>query len=538
MKSSIAAAFAMLLISGTVAASAEVKPQGIALNIKQTLQFYSDLDEHDLSQAQLSAIDEYYESIGYVPLWTSPTGAMRKAHDLVAILSNSHRHGLRQGDYALKRIRRQLSASSLNDLARLEVNLSKAFVAYAHDLTVGRIDPERVSRSIHFDPKAEPVASLLKRAATAESLKPLLRDLEPSIPQYRRLIRKIAEYEHVAANGGWSPVSANKPLKLGGVDEAVVALRIRLTESGDLPPGNRTGTEYDAVVANGVRTFQSRHGLAVDGVAGPNTLREMNISVLDRIAQMDFSLERLRWMRDDLGPRHVFVNLADQFLTLVDNDRIAWRSRLVVGKAYHATPVFAEKMTYLVFNPNWNIPRSIATKEMLPKLRKDPTALERRNIKVLTGWGEDAQVVDPRQVNWRSISRKNFPFRFRQGPGSNNALGSVKFMFPNRFNIYIHDTPSKSLFSRVTRTFSHGCMRVQNPHKLAELLLDEQGWSDVDIQTTLQLGDRRVISLKKPWPVYVTYLTAWVDEDGVMQFRRDVYGRDKRLQKALAGLGA
>lgn len=503
------------------------------LAVKAAIDLSGALAEDELSEAQLSGIERFYASSAYTPIWTDNLGVNFRGRQLEAILSRSYRHGFPTGNYSLAALQLRLDSRDPAELARLELDMSRAFVAYAHDLAAGRIDPETVNRSIYLDPRAPTATRVLLNAATKSSIVAYARELEPDTPRYRRMMVALDQYRHQSANGGWIQVPRGKVIKPGDDDPRVSALRIRLTASGDMPPGHHIGTVYDSFVEAGVKKFQARHGLAEDGILGPNTMKEINVPVIDRIAQMELNLERRRWLKDDLGDRFVFVNLADQHLTLIENGKPAWKSPVVIGKPYHATPVFTEKMEYLVMNPNWNIPKSIATKEMLPKLRRNPGALARQNISVRTGWSSNSKTIDPYSVNWRYVSSSDFPFRLQQGPGSNNALGRVKFMFPNRHNIYIHDTPAKNLFSRTSRTFSHGCVRVQNPLELARHLLDEQGWSRSEIDSQIASGKRRVVSLKRPWPVYVTYLTAWVDADNVVQFRRDVYGRDKKLKAAL-----
>lgn len=501
--------------------------------IRNALEQPSEVADDELSETQLNEIQKFYQSNGYHPIWTSIDGVNQKALALGTILANSYLHGFVPSDYAAKRIGARLFAKGSAGLARLEVDLSRSFVAYAHDLTAGRVDPNTVSRRNYLNPDAPSVARILSSATNRESIAAYAKELEPDTPRYRRVLIGLNRLRHKALTGGWVILPSGPALKPGDKAARVVQLRVRLTESGDLPPGQHQGMIYDESVAEGVKKFQARHGLVTDGITGRNTLSEMNKSLSERISQMELSLERMRWRKDDLGSRFVFVNLADQHLTLVENDRPVWRSRLIVGRTYHATPVFSEKMEYIVLNPNWNIPRSIAANEMLPLLRRDPTALSARNISVKTGWGDTARVIDPRSVNWQTVGRQSFPYRLQQGPGPNNALGRIKFMFPNRFNVYIHDTPTKHLFARARRTLSHGCMRVQNPIELARHILDGQGWSKARISSALRTGKRRVVGLSNPWPVYVTYLTAWTDENGINHFRPDIYGRDKKLRRAL-----
>ncbi|HFC04893.1 MAG TPA: peptidoglycan-binding protein, partial [Rhizobiales bacterium] len=344
--------------------------------------------------------------------------------------------------------------------------------------------------------------------------------------------KALAKYREMAAEGEWPKIAKGKPLKAGMDDPRVPTLRIRLLASGDLK-SNETpqSTIYDQTLVAAVKAFQRRHGAEDDGVVGPNTLKALNVPLSYRIKQMVINLERRRWMKDDLGKRYIFVNLADQFLKVVDTlatrEKTIFTARVVVGKPYYDTPIFDDEMEYLVINPYWNVPSSIANKEYLPKLRRDPGYLKRQNIRIISASGE----INPYSVNWNTVSR--IPYRLRQDTGKRNALGRIKFMFPNQFNVYIHDTPAKSLFNRDTRYFSHGCVRVQNPVKLAGILLKPQGWTISRIQKQIASGKRRIVSLKKKIPVHVTYLTAWVNKDGQINFRKDIYKRDQKLINAL-----
>ncbi len=278
--------------------------------------------------------------------------------------------------------------------------------------------------------------------------------------------------------------------------------------------------------------FQERNGLNADGVIGPDTLEAVNVPVSTRVTQLAINLERRRWMTDEPGKFFVSVNLADQALKVVemrdDREKTIHTARLIVGKPYHDTPVFTGQMSYVVFNPYWNVPSSIANKEYLPKLRQNPGALQSLNIRIFAAGGAE---VNPFSVNWNGLSR--VPYSLRQDSGDKNALGRIKFIFPNKYNVYIHDTPTKSLFSKDKRFYSHGCMRVQYPRQLAEVILGPQGWTTDMINQQIDSGQRKIVTLKQKIPVYVTYLTAWVDKDGTVNFRRDVYGRDKILAAAL-----
>ena len=340
----------------------------------------------------------------------------------------------------------------------------------------------------------------------------ILRLFRPQTPRYDRLKAKLAEYRTIAAAGGWPLIPAGKVMKPGDDNPRVPGLIRMLKITGDLDGTHITADGlYDDALVAAVKRFQLRHGRQDDGVIGPSTLKALQVPIDQRIKQIVLNLERRRWMQDDLGKRYVFVNQADQILKVVDEkdgrEKTVHTARVVVGKPYHRTPVFSNTMKFIVINPYWNIPSSIANKEYLPKLRRNPGALARENIRLLSAGGKQ---VNPLSINWSAIKR--IPYRLRQDTGARNALGRIKFMFPNKFNVYIHDTPSKSLFARASRYFSHGCMRLQYPDQLATVLLKEQGWSTKRINNQIASGKRRIVNLKKHIPVHVTYLTSWANK--------------------------
>ena len=486
------------------------------------------------SDKELFQIFTFYQDRNFKPIWTRDNGAKGKARALLRALKNSHEHGLSPTFYDVKDIEERIKSKNPEILAELDLLLSKAMVDFGRDLSKGRIVPSRIDRELAITPIAPGPLYLIDGAESADDIEPYLDRLVASTPRYNRLKKALARYRKIAADGGWPKIpSAKKSLKPGGDDARVPLLKKLLFITGDLKANSAPdATVYDDDLVAAVKNFQERHGKTADGVIGPSTLKQLNIPVERRIRKMVLNLERRRWMPVSMGQRFVFVNLADQFLKVVKvvngREKTIHTARLVVGKPYHRTPVFSDKMRYLVINPYWNVPPSIANKEYLPKLRRDPGYLARQNIRILNASGTE---VSPYSVNWSAISR--MPFRLRQDTGKRNALGRIKFIFPNKFNVYIHDTPSKSLFKRDTRYFSHGCMRVQNPVDLAREILQAQGWSKKRILAQIASGKRRIISLKTKLPVHITYLTSWVNKDGSVNFRDDVYGRDKRLAAVL-----
>ncbi len=482
---------------------------------------------------RLVQVFTYYADRSFKPLWVRDNGMKAKGKVLVDFLNNVESHGLKKFKYRLADIEALIGDPHPRALAELEMLLTSAFIDLARDLTRGRVDPKDVSRNNNIEVRELGAAYLLDGAETADDLMPYLKTLMPRDERYHRLVKALDTYRGIAAKGGWKPVPEGGAFKPNDKDVRLPILRDLLTMTGDMDAASRpVGETYDEVTVEAVKKFQRRHGLLDDGIIGPTTLEQMNVPVEQRIQQLEVNLERRRWLDREPGGFYVFANLADQELKVVDNGKTIHTARLVVGKTYHKTPVFTEDMTYLVMNPYWNVPSSIANNEYLPKLKQDAGYLQRQGIKVLNAAGKE---VNPYSVSWSGLKR--VPYRLRQDTGDKNALGRIKFMFPNKYNVYIHDTPSKSLFEKDLRVFSHGCMRVQNPLDLAEVLLKGQGWSSKKIAAQVNSGERRIVKLKNKIPVYVTYITAWAEKDGEINFRRDVYGRDGELAEQLLSGG-
>ena len=479
---------------------------------------------------ELVSIQLFYAGRGFAPVWVEAAGPGSRATAASTLVAEAYRDGLDPDEYGLPAIKTGLDARTPAQLANLEFLLSRALVRLGGDIGTGRVQPGKVDPELHLAPKRLEPLLVLSNAAAASDLDAYLRSLAPATPEYERLKAALAEYRGIARAGGWTAVPAGPKLEPGARDERVRKLRARLVATGDLTDNSGDPLQYDDAVAAGVKRFQVRHGLTEDGIVAAGTLTALNVPVQRRIEQMLLNLERRRWMPVDLGERYVFVNLADFTLKVVEGGRTIHDTRVVIGKPFHRTPVFSGMMTYLALNPYWNVPPSIAGDEILPKLRSNPGYLAAQGMRLLASDGE----VDPRGVDWSSVSGRSFPYRLRQDPGDKNALGRIKFMFPNQFNIYLHDTPSRELFQRTVRSFSHGCVRVHKPLELAEVLLrNDPEWTRARIDAVLATREQSIVNLKSPIPVHITYLTAWVNKDGSVNFRDDVYGRDKRLEQAL-----
>jgi murein L,D-transpeptidase YcbB/YkuD len=346
--------------------------------------------------------------------------------------------------------------------------------------------------------------------------------------EYARLQNALIIYKEIADHGGWPSVSKGAKLKRGDRGERVSELRRRLIVTGDLiSEGTREENTFDEELHNSVIRFQRRHGLKEDGVIGPETIKTLNVPVEKRIHQIEINMERLKLMPEDMGKRYIAVNIAAFELAVIENENIALNMKVIVGKPFWHSPLFSAKMTHLVFNPSWYAPNSIAIKEILPKIKKEADYLVKEGIKVYEKEKGYREELDASAINWTDITADNFKYRLVQVPGILNPLGKIKFVFPNEYNVYLHDTPAKVLFERSSRAFSHGCIRIEKPVELAEYLLrDDPAWTSERILAMIDGGKEVKIKIPSPVNIHILYLTAWVDKDNVLQFREDVYGRD------------
>ena len=460
----------------------------------------------------------FYERRAFAPAWSNGGGLLPRAAELTAALAAAGEHGLRPEDYPTAEIRRRMGLLPLSgatpapgDLADLDLLLTHAFLTYGAHLRGGRVSPQSIQRDCAVERSATDLAAVLEEALGAGRIRQALEELAPPHEGYRALRQQLAKLrETAAARGGWPAVPDGPTLQADDRDDRIAALRARLAATDDAPPGEPAEPAVlDPPLVEAVQAFQRRHGLEPDGVVGPATLRALNVPAADRFRQIELNLERWRWFPRDPGERHVMVNVAGFELAAVEAGRTAVSMRIIVGKPYQRTPLFSSAMTQVVLNPSWHVPSSITTKEIVPRLKRDPGYLARNGYYWSNG-------------------------RLVQRPGPQNALGRIKFLFPNRFNVYLHDTPSRSLFERTVRTFSHGCMRIEKPLELAEWVLGET-WTRERLEAAIAARRERSVRLPEPLPVHVVYWTAWVDDAGGLQLREDVYGRDEALGKGLGG---
>ncbi len=484
------------------------------------------------------AVRAFYSRRGYRPAWNDGRGDWHGVKGLVEALAEAEWSGFDPGDYPAKAVAaavQQAPRGAPREEAGLDLYLSYLFLTYARHISQGRVDPTTIDKDWHIRPRGPDLAAALERAVDSGAVRRVLRELRPEHPEYHRLARALADYHRIEADGGWPEVTeAQGRFKLVRGDTAakVVEIRHYLQATGDLALGPiwTPPDVFDEILEEGVRHFQARHGILEDGVVGPQTLHEMTVPVEVRMRTIEINMERWRWLPDTLGTRYVEVNVPAFRLQVMEGKEPVLSMRVVTGTEYNATPVFADRITYIDVNPRWNVPESIAGDEVLPKVQDDPDYLAKHDMTVLD---KANQPVDPGTVDWDEVRADSLPFRFRQEAGPQNPLGRIKFMFPNQFSVYLHDTSQPHLFDRYNRSFSHGCVRIEKPLEFAAYLLRDTDWTAEKVKAVMDSRKHRIISLKTPMPVYLLYWTAFVDPDGTVEFRRDLYRHDARLAQAL-----
>ncbi len=492
-----------------------------------------------------TVLPAFYEQRLFRPAWVTDQHISPMAFELLAALESAPENGLHPSDYHYERIKTlmeevnwhynvKLNTPMINRLLELELLLTDAFMIYGSHLLNGKVDPITIDAEWIASRKEFDFAGYLEKALQSGSIRQALDKLLPLHPGYNALREALALYRKLDADGGWPTIPDGPKLEKGVSDPRVILLRQRLTITGDYKGEVTSDSLFDDALENAVRKFQRRHGLDIDGVVGKGTLEVMNISAAERVNMIIANLERWRWLPVNLGKKYVLVNIADFSLAVFEDEITVMDMRVIVGRDYRRTPVFSGKITYLVFCPYWHVPPTIAVQDILPQVKKDPGYLKRQNIKVFEGWGADSREIDPATVDWHKINANNFRFRFRQDPGPNNALGKVKFMFPNQFNVYLHDTPARELFSRTVRTFSSGCIRLEKPVELAEYLLKGTPLGNrTAINEIIAKWQEKTVRLPEAVPIHLLYWTAWQTDDGTVHFRKDIYNRDIPLINAL-----
>lgn len=548
-KNCIAACAVFLLqvfVIDSTAVFAAVSPAKINAALSEELNNYpEELVGLDWFDAGMKCQDQWlvavYQELGIQALWVNENGPTDQAEHIFAALKGVDADGLNPSDYGAHIIASEWRSQTAAQLARLDIDLTLGLLAFIYDMKEGRLAP-RLENSKLFDQAGcvifDPVASI-SEARNASDMATYLAGFSPGHRHYRVLKQQLKKYRNISEQGGWPLVGPGKTLHPGESDFRVPAVRRLLTITGDLQSVSEMNRVlYGEELEQAVKVFQDRHGLEVDGIVGKRTIEAFDVSVAKRIRQILINMERWRWTERELGSKYVLVDIAGFGLQGVVDDTVQLEMRVIVGKQHHESPVFSDTIKYIDFNPYWNITPDIASNEMLAKLRTDSNYLDTKHIRLFSSWQADSIELVPQDIDWSQVSEKQIRrYKLRQEPGPWNALGVVKFVFPNKYSVYIHDTPGRDLFDKTDRAFSHGCIRISEPKQLAEFLLADSDvrWTQEMIGEVIDTAERKVVRLQRPIPVHLVYQTAWVDKNGAMHFSKDLYGRDQQLVHALFG---
>lgn len=506
----------------------------------------------------------FYRARDFRPAWIDEDLALAKAASYLEALRLVADEGLDPRNYHLETIETLLAAVTAakgqkgrpipaDDLVDLEMLLTDSFLLCGSHLVHGQVDPETIQSEWFIQGRVEDLTAALVKGLADDDIAGALDSLRPAHAVYRGLVEALGRARLAVEAGGWPAFSPGPKLSKGARDPRVEALRSCLVAMGHLWPSpastpstasahsgpsmSAQGIDpalFDAELEEAVKAFQRRHGLDPDGVVGAATAAALAVPAAERLTQVLANLERWRWITQDLGARYVLINVADFRVGVFEGAREVLSMPAIVGTAFRRTPAFSGRMTYIEINPLWHVPPKLAREDILPKVRKDPSYLRDRGIRVLRDWSAGAPEIDPDTVDWERIDPDSLSFKFRQDPGPRNSLGRIKFMFPNKFDVYLHDTPDRGLFARAARDLSSGCIRIERPVDLAEYVLrDDPGWDREKILAALADTATRVVNLRTPIAVHLLYWTAWMGDDGRTQFRGDIYLRDAALFEAL-----
>jgi L,D-transpeptidase YcbB len=485
---------------------------------------------------------EFYRRRGYRQAWTDYDEIRERGWTLLEAMNRSEADGLDPQRYRYPvayRLVQQVEGDSIDEedepsqMATVDMVLSEVFGRYANHIAGGILDPTVSGVAWTIPKDTVDVGTLLDRLASDADPGALIDSVRPTTPEYRLLMDALGRYREIAAAGGWPEVPDDVPSDVGERSATVATLRQRLIAEGDSQEVRLARADsgaadlFDEDLKQALQHFQARHSIDTDGAVGPATLEQLNTSADARVQQIMLNLDQWRWLPSDLGERYILVNVAGFEMELVERDSVLIAMNVVVGQEGWETPIFTDTLESIVVNPYWNVPATIESDEVLPAVRRDPGYLARNDMEVVAG----NRVVDAASVDWSSVSDNN-SYRFRQRPGSKNALGHVKFLFPNQHDVYLHDTPADALFARTGRAFSHGCIRLEKPLELARILLDRvTDRSASDLETLMARSGEQWVRVTEPLPVYILYFTAWAGRDGTMRFHPDVYERDERLNE-------
>ena len=491
-------------------------------------------------------LPDFYRARNYRPAWIDDPLELTEAAAFLPALRQVAEDGLNPENYHLSAIEGLLSEikaatakkrgqAQPEALADLEMLLTDSFFLCGSHLVHGQVNPETIQSEWFIKGRTEDLAAALEKGLAGRDIPGALASLRPSHAVYVGLRKAFRDYTAIVAAGGWPAFPAGPKLKKADRGERVEALRNSLAAMGDfVPPADGDRLFFGGGLEDLVKAFQRRHGLEPDGVVGPNTSAALNVPAHQRLTQIRANLERWRWITHDLGDPYILINVADFRVSVVEGGEEVLSMAAIVGRPYRRTPDFSGKLTYIEINPSWTVPPKLAREDILPKVRENPDYLAEKGIRVFENWTEAAREIDPDGVDWAHLDPDRLSYKFRQNPGPKNALGRIKFMFPNKFDVYLHDTPDRGLFSRAVRNFSSGCIRVEKPVELAEYIFrDSPEWNREKLLAAMEAGETRIIRLRNSLSVHLLYWTAWLADDAKVHFREDMYLRDAAIFRAL-----
>lgn len=520
--------FALLLLNSSI-------PHALVIEAKQIEKQFSKPASFGLSKTEIADLQRFYTARNYQPVWITPESGSSLLEIAFTFIASAESEGLDSHDYQLQQLQQlhQQASQSLPAAIALEMHTTHALLVLAQDLSRGRFTAAKADEDWHIPQPTFDAATFLREAIKTNRLQQSLDDLSPKQPSYQLLKQTLARYQKLASSHAeWTHIPSTPSIRPGTTNAIIPLVRQRITEAyaadgiDDYHIALTASEHYDDELVRAIQAFQAQHGLNTDGVIGKNTIRALNVPLNWKIRQLRINMERLRWLPRNLGERYVLVNTAGFRLTVVEKDQQVLAMRIIVGRDYRSTPTFNGRLSHMILNPYWNVPDSIARKDLLPKQQSDPSHFASLNIKVFQNHNRNGEAIDPDTIDWQGIKHR-FPYVLRQDPGKNNALGRIKFMFPNSFDIYLHDTPSKSLFQRDIRTFSSGCIRLEKPMEFAAFALNKQELPEKFL-ADMESGQTTTVHLPKPLPIYLVYITAWIDEQEKVHFSPDIYDRDTR----------
>lgn len=520
-----------------MACPAHAEPDPVVEAISQRVDFQSQTGRLEIAGGEIVStvgLPRIYGAAGYQPLWRDPA----LVRELITLVQESYDDGLSPIDYHLTPLARAwsrvLDHPTPDNIADLDILATDAYSLLLYHLYFGKVDPQSLEPTWNFSTREitdKEATDVVREAIASGRLRQTIEAAKPSHWMYAHGLEILRRYRNFLADGGWDSVPEGETLKPGMREARIVALRRRLAVTGDLAGQPLDSELYDPALEAAVRSFQARHQLAADGEVGRATLAELNVPVEDRITQIRVNLERGRHVLHEIGDDDlVIVDIAGYELRYVQDRKVTWTSRVQVGQPYRQTPIFKSAIDHIVINPTWTVPPGILEKDILPAVRKDPGYLAKRNLEIFDRNGKH---VDPASVNWARYTGNSFPYFLRQAAGPSNALGRIKIMFPNPYLVYLHDTPSRSLFEKDTRAFSSGCIRVEKPFELVERLLADPAWDAAALHKAVDSGETRTVRLAKPVRLLLIYWTVDEDDDGRVVFRQDIYDRDAPFARAL-----